>query len=83
MALGKASALVSAGILGACAALLIRVLPDAGSVRAAANDLRVGLVVLAVTALLMAAGLVLERAGIAPGHDRMNRPEDERSVWDS
>ncbi len=83
VALGKASALVGAGILGFCVALLARVLPDAGSIRAAANDLRVGLLVLAATVLLIVAGLILERAGIVPRNDRLTRPEDERSVWDS
>lgn len=80
VALGKASALVGAGLLGAVAALLLRVGPDAGRVRAASNDLRVGIVLFAVCALLLAAGLVLERAGIDPGRRDRNRPGPPTAV---
>ena len=74
VALGKASSLVAAGVAGAAAALLIRVGPDAGTVRSAANDTRVAALVLVAALLLVAAGLFLERAGIDPGsHDRENR----------
>lgn len=73
VALGKASSLVGAGVVGAAAALILRVAPDARTVRAAANDLRVGVVLLVVSVLLVAAGLLLERAGIDPGSDEHNR----------
>jgi hypothetical protein len=66
VALGRASALTAAAIAGALGALLLRVGPDAGTVRAAANDLRVGSVLLAGTVLLLVAGLLLEAAGIDP-----------------
>jgi hypothetical protein len=66
VALGKASALVGAAMVGACAGLLIRVIPDASTVTAASNDLRVGLTILAASALLLASGLVLERSGLIP-----------------
>lgn len=74
VALGQASALVGAAVLGAAAALLGRVLPDAATVAAAAHDSRVGGLLFAACALLVAGGLLLERAGIDPGRDR----EDER-----
>lgn len=67
VALGKASALVGAALVGASAGLALYVLPDAGRTAAAGHDLRVGLVVLVVSAGLTAAGLWLERAGIDPG----------------
>ena len=66
VALGKASALVAAGVSGAAVALLIRVIPDAGTVRAASNDLRVGVFLLLAALLLLGAGLLLERSGIDP-----------------
>lgn len=66
VALGKASALVAALVAGAAVGLLIQVLPDSGRTSAAAHDLRVSLLVLAATAALAVAGLVLERAGIDP-----------------
>lgn len=67
VALGKASALVAAGLLGAVAGLILRVAPDAGRVRAASSDLRVAITLFVVCGLLLAAGLILERAGIDPG----------------
>lgn len=71
VALGKASSLVSSGVAGAAVALLVRAGPDAGTVRAAANDTRVALFLLVAASLLVAAGLLLERAGIDPSsHDR-------------
>ncbi len=70
VALGKASSLVGAGMTGAAVALLLRVAPDASSVRAAANDTRVGVLLLAASMLLVVAGLLLERAGIDPGSKR-------------
>lgn len=68
VALGKASALVGAALAGAELALVSYVLPDAGRTTAARHDLQVGLVLLVVTVLLLIAGLLLERAGIDPGH---------------
>jgi hypothetical protein len=47
------------------------VVPDVGRVSAASDDLRTGIVLFVVSALLLAAGLLLERAGIDPG--RTNR----------
>jgi hypothetical protein len=70
VALGKASALVAAGVLGAAIALLVRVIPDAGTVRAASNDLRVGVFLLLASGLLLLAGVLLERAGIDPNQHR-------------
>ncbi|HEY7046031.1 MAG TPA: DUF3180 family protein [Jatrophihabitantaceae bacterium] len=70
VALGKASALVAAGVAGAAAALLARVIPDAGTVRAASNDLRVGIFLLVASLLLAVAGILLERAGIDPNQGR-------------
>ncbi len=75
VALGKASALVAAGVLGAGVALLTRVSPDATTVKAAGNDLRVGIALLVAAALLLAAGLLLERAGIDPS--RRDHPPDK------
>src|SRR5664279_586323 len=46
VALGKASSIVGAGVAGGAVALLVRVLPEADTVRAAANDARVGVLLL-------------------------------------
>ncbi|WP_375480327.1 DUF3180 domain-containing protein [uncultured Jatrophihabitans sp.] len=70
VALGKASSLVGAGVVGAALGLLVRLAPDLRSVRVAQNDARVGVLVLVAAALLVVAGLLLERAGIDPGRDR-------------
>jgi hypothetical protein len=70
VALGKASALVAAGVAGAAVALLVRVVPDAGVVRAASNDLRVGIFLLVTSLVLLVAGLLLERSGIDPNQRR-------------
>lgn len=80
VALGKASSLVGAGVAGAAVALIVRVLPDARMVRAAGNDLRVGVFVLVAALLLVGAGLLLERAGIDPNNDsdEPGRPSQER-----
>jgi|KBSSwiStaDraftv2_1062776.scaffolds.fasta_scaffold13827_5 hypothetical protein len=67
VALGKASSLVGAGAVGASIALLARVVPDAGTVSAAAHDTRVGLLLLAGSIVLVVAGLLLERSGVDPG----------------
>lgn len=78
VALGKASSLVGAGVVGAAVALLVRVGPDAGALRSAANDTRVAIFWLAAGLLLVAAGLVLERAGIDPGNESGGRDADRR-----
>ncbi len=74
VALGKASALVAAGLMGAVGGLLLRVAPDAARVRAASSDLRVGIVIFAVSAVLLGAGLLLERSGVDPGQTQHRRP---------
>lgn len=66
VALGKATSLVGAAVVGAGAALLARVLPDAGAVTALQHDVRVSAFLLACAIVLTAAGLALERAGIDP-----------------
>jgi Protein of unknown function (DUF3180) len=68
VALGKASALVAAVVAGASGALVLKLFPDSGQPNIAGRDLKVGLVVLVVTAALLMSGLVLERAGIDPQH---------------
>lgn len=70
VALGKATSLVAALIAGAAAALVLRLLPSWGQDNAAGQDLRFGYLLLAVSAGLLVAGLVLERAGIDPRHGR-------------
>jgi Protein of unknown function (DUF3180) len=69
VALGKASSLVGAGVAGGALGLIVRLLPDVRTVRAASHDARVGALLLAASILLVVAGLLLERAGIDPGHD--------------
>lgn len=66
VALGKATSLVGAAAVGASLGLLGRVLPDASRVTAAANDSRVGGLLLVSSLALVVAGLALERAGISP-----------------
>lgn len=73
VALGKASSLVGSGVAGACAGLILRVLPDIGPVRSASDDAFVGALLLAASLLLVGAGLLLERAGIDPGNERTRR----------
>jgi hypothetical protein len=73
VALGKASSIVGAGVVGAALALLARVLPEADTVHAARSDTRVGALLLAASIAVAAAGLVLERAGIDPNRDRRDR----------
>lgn len=70
VALGKASSLVGAGVAGAAAGLIARLLPDVRTVEAAAHDAKIGGLLLAATILLVGAGLMLERAGIDPNNDR-------------
>lgn len=67
VALGKASSLVGAAAIGASAALLVKVVPDAGTIAAAGHDTRVGALLAVASCLLVAAGLILERAGVDPG----------------
>jgi hypothetical protein len=69
VALGKASSVVGAGVAGAAVGLIVRLLPDVRTVHAAAHDARVGALLLGASLLLAAGGLLLERAGIDPGHD--------------
>jgi len=69
VALGKATALVAAGVLGAALGIVARTAPDADTVTAAAHDTRVGVLLAVVAALLIGAGLLLERSGIDPGSD--------------
>jgi hypothetical protein len=76
VALGKASSIVGAGVSGAAVALLIRVVPEADTVHAAASDARVGVLLLGAAVLVAVAGLVLERAGLDPNRDRRD-PTDE------
>jgi hypothetical protein len=75
VALGKASSVVGAAVAGVAAALLVRVLPEAGTVRAAASDARVSALLLASAVLVVIAGVVLERAGLDPNRDRRD-PRD-------
>lgn len=70
VALGKSSVLVGAAVAGASVALIAKVLPDADRTSAAEHDLRVGLSLLVVAVALAVSGLVLERAGINPNHER-------------
>ena len=70
VALGKASALVAAVVAGAAAALVLKLLPSSGRADIAGQDLRVGYLLLLVAGALLAAGLLLERSGIDPGHGR-------------
>jgi hypothetical protein len=73
IALGRASALVAAGVLGAVVALLVRVAPDVGQVNAAHHDFYVGLSVGIATLALLVGGIVLERAGIDPSNPSKGR----------
>jgi hypothetical protein len=74
VALGKASSLVGAGVAGAALGLVGRLLPDVRVVRVAASDARVASILFGASALLVVAGLLLERAGIDPGQDERRRP---------
>ena len=70
VALGKATALVAALVAGAAAALVLKLLPSSGQANIAGQDLRIGYLLLLVTAVLLGAGLLLERAGVDPQHGR-------------
>jgi hypothetical protein len=74
LALAKSSALVAAGLLGAIVALLLRVVPDAGTVDAARHDAYVSVAWLVASVALLAAALVLERAAVDPNRDRRSEP---------
>jgi hypothetical protein len=63
VALGKASALVAAGICGAAVGVIARVAPDASTVRAPATTCGSHCCCSWPGGLLLVAGLLLERAG--------------------
>ena len=69
VALGKASSLVGAGVAGAALGLLVRLLPDVRIVRVAQHDARVASLLFIAAVFLVAAGLLLERAGVDPNRD--------------
>lgn len=66
VALGKASALVGAGVCGAALALVAHVLPDVARVGVARSDAVIAGLVALAGVLVCVAGVRLERAGIAP-----------------
>jgi len=70
VALGKASSVVGAAVAGFAAGLLARLLPDAGMVTVARHDATVSGLLLGAALLLIAGGLVLERAGVDPGSEQ-------------
>ena len=70
VALGKASSIVGAAVAGFAAGLLARLLPDTDTVLVARHDATVSGLLLGAALLLVAGGLVLERAGVDPGSDR-------------
>ncbi len=69
VALGKASALVGAGLAGAAVGFGAQLAPRAATVHAAAADVEVAAAVVVGCVLLVVAGLALERAGVDPGRD--------------
>jgi hypothetical protein len=73
VALGKASSIVGAAVGGGTIGLLVRLLPDAGQIRAVAHDVEVAAALLAACVLVTVAGLLLERAGVDPNRDREGR----------
>lgn len=70
VALGKASSVVGAGVAGGAVGVIVRLLPDVGTVDLAVHDATVSALLFAAAVLLVVAGLLLERAGIDPGRDR-------------
>lgn len=70
VALGKASSLVGAGVAGAALGLLAELFQFVGVARAVGHDVQVTAIVLAAALLLIAAGLLLERAGVDPSSDQ-------------
>lgn len=77
VALGKASALVGAGVAGVALGVIGRVAPEASRVDAASHDLRVGIFLFFASVLLVASGLLLERAGIDPDRRDKDRQTPE------
>ncbi|MDT4919256.1 MAG: hypothetical protein QOI15_158 [Pseudonocardiales bacterium] len=73
VALGKASSVVGAAVVGFSTALLVRLLPDVGTVTVARHDASVAGLLLGAALLLMVGGLVLERAGVDPNSDGNGR----------
>jgi phosphate starvation-inducible membrane PsiE len=73
VALGKASSLVGSGVAGAALGMIVRLLPHVSDVKVAAHDTTVGALLFGAALLLVAAGLLLERAGVDPGIDRRER----------
>ena len=69
VALGKASSMVGAAVAGFTTGLLARLIPDVGKIDIAAHEVTVTALLLAAALLLVAGGLVLERAGIDPNRD--------------
>lgn len=70
VALAKASILAGAALAGVMAALLVRVIPQAGRVDAAAHDVATGSVLLVASVVLIACGWWLERATVDPARRR-------------
>jgi hypothetical protein len=69
VALGKASSIVGAGVAGFATGLLARLIPDVGKIDIASHEVTVTALLLGAALLLVAGGLVLERAGIDPNRD--------------
>jgi Protein of unknown function (DUF3180) len=74
-ALGKATSLAAAGVLGAAAGLLARVAPDARRVTAAGHDTAVGIAIAGAAIALAVAGWLLERAALDPNANRQDGPQ--------
>jgi hypothetical protein len=70
VALGKASSIVGAAVAGFTTGLLARLIPDVGKITVVGHEVTVSSLLLAAALLLVAGGLVLERAGIDPNRDR-------------
>lgn len=73
VALGKASSVVGAGVAGAAGGMIVKLLPDVSTVDVARHDLTIGALSMGVALLLVAAGLLLERAGVDPNSERRDR----------
>jgi hypothetical protein len=69
VALGKASSLVGAGVAGAALGLLGELFRFVGVARAVGHDVQVTVLLLGAALLLIAAGMLLERAGVDPSSD--------------
>ena len=70
VALGKASSVVGAAVAGGAGGMIVRLLPDVRMIDVAGHDATVAALLFAASLLLVLAGLLLERAGIDPGHDQ-------------